>query len=501
MSAPRAIKPLLGTGSRLLIDQLLLPSRSIAATVKLIARPPRAPAPSSICLSCSFTLGRQLRFSSSSTNPPPPKPPSDEEPRETPGSGRETPPASDSSLPWSPSAAPEDPGRENTTTTTTTNTTTTDTRATPSSPPPPPPNPNPNPNPNPDLPSAQNSRRSALNQQLSSFMDRAQNTLFSASRRLNDLTGYSGIETLKSEISGLEASLAAAQQSLHSARAAYKAAVSGRAATQREVTTLLARQKTWTPADFERFTHLYRQDYELEASVADTAAELERAEREAERAARDLSTAILARYHEEQIWSDKIRRMSTWGTWGLMGVNVLLFLVFQFGAEPWRRARLVRGFEQKVREALEEEREKMRAVRAEEEEERWRRARAEQREREEREAEARRADQDAAAAAASASASTSTPVAADSIPEVVIVEEPSVSWREYLSDPEWWKAALADLYSGLSDPERWRAAFADLCSDRTVAVRMRDLSIVALEGAAAGAVLAGTVAVFFCRAA
>ncbi|RYP40521.1 hypothetical protein DL767_001650 [Monosporascus sp. MG133] len=496
MSAPRAIKPLLGTGSRLLIDQLLLPSRSAATTVKLIARPPRAPAPSSICLSCSFTLGRQLRFSSGSTNPPPPKPPGNERPRETPGSGKETPPATDSSFPWSSSPALEDPGRDNTTATT--STTTTDTQAPPSSPPPPPPNPNPNP----DLPSAQNSRRSALNQQLSSFMDRAQNTLFTASRRLNDLTGYSGIETLKSEISGLEAELAAAQQSLHSARAAYKAAVSGRAATQREVTTLLARQKTWTPADFERFTHLYRQDYELEASVADTAAELERAEREAERAARDLSTAILARYHEEQIWSDKIRRMSTWGTWGLMGVNVLLFLVFQFGAEPWRRARLVRGFEQKVREALEEEREKMRAVRAVEEEERWRRARAEQREREEREAEARRADQDAATAAAAAAASSgsSTPVAADSIPEVVVLDEPSVSWREYLSDPGWWKAAFADLYSGLSNPERWRAAFADLCSDRTVAVRMRDLSIVALEGAAAGALLAGTVAVFFVRA-
>ncbi|RYP46967.1 hypothetical protein DL768_006890 [Monosporascus sp. mg162] len=492
MSAPRAIKPLLGTGSRLLIDQLLLPSRSTAATVKLIARRPRAPAPSSICLSCSFTLGRQLRFSSSSTNTPPPKPPGDEEPRKTPGSGKETRPASDFSSSSSSSPAPEDLGRENTNTTTNT-ATTTDTQASPSPP---------NPNPNPDLPSAQNSRRSALNQQLSSFMDRAQNTLFTASQRLNDLTGYSGIETLKSEISGLEASLAAAQQSLHSARAAYKAAVSGRAATQREVTALLARQKTWTPADFERFTHLYRQDYELEASVAETAAELERAEREAERAARDLSTAILARYHEEQIWSDKIRRMSTWGTWGLMGVNVLLFLAFQFGAEPWRRARLVRGFEQKVREALEEEREKMRAVRAEEEEQRWRRARAEQREREEREAEARTADQNAAATAAAANAgsSTSTPVAADSIPEVLVVEEPSVSWREYLSDPGWWKAALADLYSGLSDPERWRAAFADLCSDRMVAVRMRDLSIVALEGAAAGAVLVGTVAVLFVRA-
>ena len=38
-----------------------------------------------------------------------------------------------------------------------------------------------------------------------------------------------------------------------------------------------------------------------------------------------------------------------------MGVNVLLFVVFQIGVEPWRRKRLVQGFEQKVMEALERE--------------------------------------------------------------------------------------------------------------------------------------------------
>ena len=38
-----------------------------------------------------------------------------------------------------------------------------------------------------------------------------------------------------------------------------------------------------------------------------------------------------------------------------MGVNVLLFVVFQIGVEPWRRRRLVKGFEEKVMEALERE--------------------------------------------------------------------------------------------------------------------------------------------------
>jgi sensitive to high expression protein 9 len=121
------------------------------------------------------------------------------------------------------------------------------------------------------------------------------------------------------------------------------------------VNELLQRKHAWSASDLERFTSLYRSDHANEQ--AETAAQeaLTGAERRAEEAAAKLGKSILARYHEEQIWSDKIRRMSTWGTWGLMGVNVLLFLVFQIGVEPWRRRRLVKGFEEKVMEALERE--------------------------------------------------------------------------------------------------------------------------------------------------
>lgn len=319
-------------------------------------------------------------------------------------------------------------------------------------------------------------------------MDRAQTTLFAASQRINDLTGYSSIETLKAHISGVEASLAAAQATLRAARSSYKTAVSSRASTQREVTTLLARQKTWTPADFERFTALYRQDYELEAAVATRAVELEDAEREAEQLGRELSAGILSRYHEEQIWSDKIRRMSTWGTWGLMGVNVLLFLVFQFGAEPWRRRRLVRGFEQKVREALEEERRKERLLREEND---GLRRRVE-------EGVAATAAANAAVAAATAAeipvaveAEQTSPVSDLAEPVEVIPEEPlsKISWKEAFSNPEYW----------YWQADRWKAVFADLSSERKVAISMRDVSLIALEGVAAGAAISGAVALFFVR--
>ncbi|OXV11355.1 hypothetical protein Egran_00882 [Elaphomyces granulatus] len=203
------------------------------------------------------------------------------------------------------------------------------------------------------LPSEAEGRRSQLSKQLTGMMDNLQSNVFIAGQRLNDLTGYSAIEKLKREIEAQEAQLRASRALVRQAKEAYSAAISRRSASQREVNELLQRKHTWSPADLERFTALYRSDHANEVTEIEAQDGLSAAERQAEEAAAVLNKSILSRYHEEQIWSDKIRRMSTWGTWGLMGVNVLLFLIFQVAIEPWRRQRLVKGFEEKVKEAIE----------------------------------------------------------------------------------------------------------------------------------------------------
>ncbi|KAI0458678.1 hypothetical protein F5B21DRAFT_401958 [Xylaria acuta] len=497
MSTPRAIRPLLGVGSRLVVDQFVPRSAATTGLAGIIpkrlfrgsaAAASAQPPPSTICWRCrhGYSSSRQqLRFSSSTSMPP--------------NDGDKT--ESESHIPPSPfsssSFSSSSPSSHSTTTNVADAAGTTDSSpregsTDPSGPeqaqdrsaPQPPPSTQ-----DPDLPSAQNSRRSALNQSLSSFMDRAQTTLFAASQRINDLTGYSSIESLKSQISTLESDLHAAQSHLTATRSAYKTAVSDRASTQREVTTLLARQKTWTPVDFERFTTLYRQDYELEASVGERAAELEQAEREAERLGRELGAGILARYHEEQIWSDKIRRMSTWGTWGLMSVNILLFLLLQFGAEPWRRRRLVRGFEEKVREALAEERTARQ--------------------------EAERVSLAATVAAAAAATASTAPIAdieksaasteGEGEPVFVVAPDVAVPESDIILPPSPILESPRDNMPGVSwrsaltDPSYWRSALVDLVSDRQIALRMRDVSLIAVEGLVTGAAIVGTVAVFLSR--
>ncbi|KAK0620456.1 Mdm33 family-domain-containing protein, partial [Immersiella caudata] len=298
------------------------------------------------------------------------------------------------------------------------------------------------------LPSYLEDRRNNLSARFSTFMDDLQTRMLHATQTINDLTGYSAIEAIKRRNTELEAAHAAAQERLRTARHTYKALTSHRASTQREVTTLLARKDTWSPPDLERFTTLYRADHELEAQVANASAELTEAEADESRVGAELNAGILKRYHEEQIWSDGIRRQSTWGTWGLMGVNVLLFLVLQFVAEPWRRARLVKGVAEREQAVMDEVRRELGEVKA-----------------------ALEAKEES------------------HIEEPVL--EPTIGAMDELLARPWQQA--------VSDPELIKAAARDLVSDRRIDLRMRDVCFIALQGAAAGAALVGSLVFAFLR--
>ncbi|KAL9107481.1 MAG: hypothetical protein Q9187_008419, partial [Circinaria calcarea] len=143
-------------------------------------------------------------------------------------------------------------------------------------------------------------------------MDHLQSNIFIAGQRLNDLTGYSGIEALKKDIEEQEELVRTTRSDVQKAKEAYTSAIAQRSASQREVNELLQRKHAWSGQDLERFTSLYRSDHANEQAEAATQEALTTAERKAEEATAKLGASILARYHEEQIWSDKIRRMSTW---------------------------------------------------------------------------------------------------------------------------------------------------------------------------------------------
>ncbi|KAF3385374.1 Sensitive to high expression protein 9 [Penicillium rolfsii] len=330
------------------------------------------------------------------------------------------------------------------------------------------------------LPSYLENRRSQLSKQFTTMMDNLQSNVFVAGQRLNDLTGYSAIEALKKDIQTQEAHLRTARAHVRKAKEEYTAAINNRSNSQREVNELLQRKHAWSPTDLERFTLLYRNDHANEVAEVESQEALSRAEREAEEAAASLNKSILSRYHEEQVWSDKIRRMSTWGTWGLMGMNVLLFLIFQIAVEPWRRRRLVKGFEDKVVEALEKEKNM------------------------------NRIEGVVSSAAAptilpevidstveSSIASIESPAAETDEPAVIPVVAPAEASPVEASpspdpiDEQYLTSRLAGITLSPISLGYWRQVFDELFSERTVAISQRDITVVAMQSAAAGAAVVG----------
>ncbi|KTW30830.1 hypothetical protein T552_00542 [Pneumocystis carinii B80] len=168
----------------------------------------------------------------------------------------------------------------------------------------------------------------------------------SIEEKLNELTGYTKIEKLKCLISEQEINLKKARIETKEAKYKHTLAIQERLKLQQEVNELLQRKHLWTPSDLERFTSLYRYDHVNEQEEQKAYAHLIECESKLDELQVQLIHFMLRRYHEEQIWSDKIRRMSTWGTWSLIGFNIMLFLIIQLGLEPRKRKKLINDLKQ-----------------------------------------------------------------------------------------------------------------------------------------------------------
>ncbi|KAG0047703.1 sensitivity to high expression protein she9 [Gryganskiella cystojenkinii] len=173
------------------------------------------------------------------------------------------------------------------------------------------------------------------------------------SGHLNSFTGYNAINDLKHKVINHGDALDKARISLLQSKQAYEDAIRNRSDTQKAINDLLQRKHLWSPDDVIRFTDLYRSEHANEQAEQKTRSEYKQAEANVEEKSRKLTRVIMERYHEEQVWSDKIRAASTYGTWGLVGVNVMAFLIVQAFVEPRRRRKQVERYEELVEDLTE----------------------------------------------------------------------------------------------------------------------------------------------------
>lgn len=173
-----------------------------------------------------------------------------------------------------------------------------------------------------------------------------------ASQHINAYTGtdFSGIEALRKEIVDQEQKVRRYRKDVDESKASHHEAHANQTSAQREIVGLLERKSSWSPTDLERYMSLVRSEHLNERDVQIAKDNLATAERNLEDARSLMERLERKQYHEEQIWSDTIRRNSTWVTFGLMGVNILLLLTQITIFEPNRRKKIVRD----VKAALDE---------------------------------------------------------------------------------------------------------------------------------------------------
>ncbi|KAH7062000.1 Mdm33 family-domain-containing protein [Paraphoma chrysanthemicola] len=194
------------------------------------------------------------------------------------------------------------------------------------------------------LPSHRERQRWDFSKRFSEFMDELLPKLAVVTQKVNTYTGtdYSGVEALRREIQEQEKLVKARRAAIDTAKQSLDAAHAQQASAQKEVVALLERKHSWADGDLERYMSLIRSEHINDQAIKQAKDKVISAEAALEEARTQLEKRERAQYHEEQIWSDTIRRNSTWVTFGLMGVNIFLLLLSLAILEPWRRRRMVR---------------------------------------------------------------------------------------------------------------------------------------------------------------
>ena len=100
--------------------------------------------------------------------------------------------------------------------------------------------------------------------------------------------------------------------------------------TQKRYSHLMMKRDHWDALDASHFVQVTSEEVQGRQRLQSTRESLRKAEDDAGRYQRDYMDAMRQRYHEEQIWQEKWRVAGTFGTWSLIGLNIIIFTGGQY---------------------------------------------------------------------------------------------------------------------------------------------------------------------------
>lgn len=166
--------------------------------------------------------------------------------------------------------------------------------------------------------------RDVLHKKRSDLEPRLKRQLEQLGKRWNEYSGYEEVLEAKALVLEAEVQLKELREEQERLQQEYMQAVGKRANSQRTLNELLTRKDSWSETDLSTYTELLKSEH------GDARHEKECSERYEAIAGRvnsawdDVVRKTLDRYHQEQIWSDRVRAGSTYGSLVIAGVNGML---------------------------------------------------------------------------------------------------------------------------------------------------------------------------------
>ena len=167
----------------------------------------------------------------------------------------------------------------------------------------------------------------------------------------NEHSGTHEISKLKELVHNSSLKFDNQQHLVANARTAVDVALSAWETSQIKHTQLMQVRDKWTPAQALEFAKLLEKEVQVRSNLEMAKKDLAEKEVHQAKLQIDYMNNLRKRYHEEQIWTDKWRILSTYGTWGLIGINTIVFLISQYLWRVRERNRM-KEFEMLLKETL-----------------------------------------------------------------------------------------------------------------------------------------------------
>ncbi|PWN23830.1 hypothetical protein BCV69DRAFT_296142 [Microstroma glucosiphilum] len=164
----------------------------------------------------------------------------------------------------------------------------------------------------------------------------------------NIYSGYDQIESAKKRVIDSEQRLEALRTAQNEAKSRYVQAVTRRSTSQKTINDLLSRKASWSDEDLIKYTSLLRAEHGEAREEEVAREEFDAAEREVGKAWDEVVKRTLERYHDEQIWSDRVRNVSSYTQLAVVGLNVFIFALAILLVEPYKRRKLAETFESRL---------------------------------------------------------------------------------------------------------------------------------------------------------